>query len=102
MLNISFSSVVGYEIPRFGFGVAYGFGKAEDPLELTVPGVLEALKVGYRFARPDPDFETFMRAYDWLDSDISTPLSCTETSAKSDRLYERVVSSVRMYTSVCF
>ncbi|KAK7685357.1 hypothetical protein QCA50_011721 [Cerrena zonata] len=38
----------GYEIPRFGFGVAYGYGKVEDPLELTVPGVLEAFKVGYR------------------------------------------------------
>ena len=39
---------IGYEIPRFGFGVAYGYGKEEDPLELTVPGVLEAFKVGYR------------------------------------------------------
>ncbi|CAL1708216.1 unnamed protein product [Somion occarium] len=49
---LTFQSTVkllsGYEIPRLGFGVAYGFGKEEDPLELTKPGVLEALKVGYR------------------------------------------------------
>ncbi|THG98279.1 hypothetical protein EW026_g3882 [Hermanssonia centrifuga] len=37
----------GHNIPILGFGVAYGFGKSEDPAELTKPCVLEAFKVGY-------------------------------------------------------
>ncbi|GJE90342.1 aldo/keto reductase [Phanerochaete sordida] len=38
----------GNHIPLLGFGVAYGFGKQEDPAELTKPSLAEALKVGYR------------------------------------------------------
>lgn len=52
MAALTFNSTIrltsGFNIPRLGFGVAYGFGKYEDPSELTVPSVLEALKVGYR------------------------------------------------------
>ncbi|KAI0071222.1 Aldo/keto reductase [Panus rudis PR-1116 ss-1] len=47
-LQSKFKLASGHEIPRLGFGVAYGFGKDEDPAELTKPSVLEALKVGYR------------------------------------------------------
>ncbi|KAI0790822.1 Aldo/keto reductase [Abortiporus biennis] len=43
----TFKLSTGYEIPRLGFGVAYGFGKNEDTSVVTVPSVLEALKVGY-------------------------------------------------------
>ncbi|KAL4244416.1 NADP-dependent oxidoreductase domain superfamily protein [Abortiporus biennis] len=46
-LQSTFKLSTGYEIPRLGFGVAYGFGKTEDPVELTKPALLEALKVGY-------------------------------------------------------
>ncbi|TCD65000.1 hypothetical protein EIP91_003368 [Steccherinum ochraceum] len=38
----------GHEIPRLGFGVAFGFGKIEDAAALSVPSTVEALKVGYR------------------------------------------------------
>ncbi|THH32833.1 hypothetical protein EUX98_g1334 [Antrodiella citrinella] len=38
----------GNDIPRFGFGVAFGFGKDEDVEAVSKPSALEALKVGYR------------------------------------------------------
>ena len=43
-------SCAGNKIPQLGFGVAYGFGKVEDPAQLTKPSLTEALKVGYRCA----------------------------------------------------
>ncbi|KAI0339406.1 Aldo/keto reductase [Trametopsis cervina] len=51
MTDLTFTSTTtlksGAKIPLLGFGVAYGFGKTEDPAEVTKPSLAEALKVGY-------------------------------------------------------
>lgn len=51
--------LVGNRIPQLGFGVAYGFGKHENPAEVTKPSLAEALKVGYRLVSSASSIEEF-------------------------------------------